>query len=204
MSNLQLSENVNYLPPDKFKEILDYVSNNIKNKKLDNIDIQMIFRIAYYGGLRINEVLKLRKKDFDFTRLTIALGDTKTKDNDFTSFPENFAPMLKDYLEIERKGIGKEDLLFYISRQTAYIWIMDIGKALNITAWTTPQKQSHEKTKTHLFRKSIGKDMHYAGAPDSVVMTMLRHNNLETTTKYLRLNRKDVQRWTSEHQKEII
>ena len=198
MSN-QLSENVNYLPREKYDEILNYVKNKLTTRKLDSTDIQMIFKISYHGGLRINECLKLCKNNFDFSRNLITLGHTKTHENDFATFPNSFSNELKQYLEVERAVLSKTDLLFPVSRQTIYIWLMDIGKALNIAAWTTTQKESHEKTKTHIFRKSIGKDMHYKGAPDNVVMTKLRHTNLETTTKYLRLNNKDVQRWENEN-----
>ena len=199
MTNLQLSENVNYLPPEKFKEILDYVRQNIKTKKLDKIDIEMIFKIAYHAGLRINEVLKLKKKDFDFSRFEIYLGKTKTKYNDVASFPKSFSVELQDYLLNERSSIGREDLLFYVSRQTAYKWIMEIGKALNITAWITPQSQSGEKTKTHIFRKTIGKDMLYKKAPLNIVMNKMRHSDIGTTSKYLKLNLADVKTWENEN-----
>ena len=199
MTNLQLSENVNYLPPEKFQEILRYVADNIKTKKLDNIDIQFIFKIAYYGGLRVNEVLKLRKKDFDFSRLEINLGKTKTESHGVASFPKSFSVELQDYLLTERHGIGRDDLLFYVSRQTAYKWIMEIGKALSITAWTTPQSESGEKTKTHIFRKSVGKDMLYKEAPLNVVMNKLRHTDLKTTSDYLKLNLADVKKWENDN-----
>lgn len=199
MNDLQLSENVNYLPPEKFQEILKYVADNIKTKKLDNIDIQFIFKIAYFAGLRVNEVLKLRKKDFDFSRLEINLGKTKTESHGVASFPKSFSVELQDYLLTERSGIGRDDLLFYVSRQTAYKWIMEIGKALSITAWTTPQSESGEKTKTHIFRKSVGKDMLYKEAPLNVVMNKLRHTDLKTTSDYLKLNLADVKKWENDN-----
>ena len=72
---------------------------------------------------------------------------------------------------------------------------MEIGKALDITAWTTTQKESGEKTKTHIFRKSIGKDMLYKKAPLNIIMNKLRHTNLATTSQYLKLNLADTQAW---------
>ena len=199
MPNLQLSENVNYLPQEKFNEILEYVKTNIKIYKLDNIDIQMIFKIAYHAGLRVNEVLKLTKGSFDFNLLQINLGKTKTKTQDKASFPQSFAEELKNYLDLERNLLSKTDLLFPISRQTPYKWIMKIGKDLDIAAWTTTQKESGEKTKTHIFRKSIGKDMLYKKAPLNIIMNKLRHTNLATTSQYLKLNLADVQSWENEN-----
>ena len=195
----QLKENVNYLPNEKFDLILLYVTNNLKSKKLKSIDIQMIFKIAYHAGLRINEVLKLSKSSFDFNLLQINLGKTKTKTHDLATFPNSFSLELQDYLFNDRSLILKYDLLFPISRQTVYTWIMQIGLALQIPAWTTPQTESGEKTKTHLFRKSIAKNMLYKKAPLNVIMNKLRHTNLATTSDYLKLNLSDVQTWENEN-----
>ena len=195
----QLKENVNYLPNEKFDLILLYVTNNLKSKKLKSIDIQMIFKIAYHAGLRINEVLKLSKSSFNFDLLQINLGKTKTKTHDLATFPNSFSLELQDYLFNDRSLILKSDLLFPISRQTVYTWIMQIGLALQIPAWTTPQTESGEKTKTHLFRKSIAKNMLYKKAPLNVIMNKLRHTNLATTSQYLKLNLSDVQTWENEN-----
>jgi len=199
MPDLQLSENVNYLPHEKYNEILDYVKEHLTTRKLDSIDIQMIFKISYHAGLRINEVLKLSKSSFDFNLLQINLGKTKTKSHDKASFPNSFSFELQEYFAGERSNLSKTDLLFPISRQTIYFWLMEIGKALQITAWTTPQKESGEKTKTHIFRKSIGKDMLYKKAPLNIIMNKLRHTNLATTSQYLKLNLSDVQSWENQN-----
>ena len=199
MTNLQLSENVNYLPYEKYLEIMDYVEHNLTTRKLDSIDIQMIFKISYHAGLRINEVLKLSKSSFDFNLFQINLGKTKTHSHDKASFPQSFSEELQTYLNTERNNLSKTDLLFPISRQTIYVWLMEIGKALKITAWTTTQKESGEKTKTHIFRKSIGKDMLYKKAPLNIIMNKLRHTNLATTSQYLKLNLSDVQSWENEN-----
>ena len=190
---------MNYLPNEKFDLILLYVTNNLKSKKLKSIDIQMIFKIAYHAGLRINEVLKLSKSSFNFDLLQINLGKTKTKTHDLATFPNSFSLELQDYLFNDRSLILKSDLLFPISRQTVYTWIMQIGLALQIPAWTTPQTESGEKTKTHLFRKSIAKNMLYKKAPLNVIMNKLRHTNLATTSDYLKLNLSDVQTWENEN-----
>ena len=195
--NLQLSDNVNYMTPDKFKEVLKECKN-LHVRKLDNIDIQFIFKIAYYAGLRINEVLKLSKSSFDFNLLQIKLGQTKTKKHDIASFPEKFSDELKEYIAT-RKNLSPNEFLFPVSRQTAYTWIMHLGVKLDVPSWVTPQNESGEKTKTHIFRKSIGKDMIKKGAPLNVIMNKLRHNNLATTSEYLKLNLADVQTWENEN-----
>ncbi len=196
--NLQLSDNVNYISPEMFQEILAYTKKNLGSRKLHYTDIQMIFKIAYYSGLRVNEVLKLRRKDFNFNLLEINLGQTKTEQRGIASIPSVFKEELKSYL-FEFKILTDNELLFPITRQTAYEWIMQIGRDLKINAWTTPQTESKEKTKTHIFRKSIGKDMLYKGASLNIIQRKLRHNNINTTSEYLKLKLNDVKNWENEN-----
>lgn len=204
MTNLQSSDNVNYMTPEKMVQVFDYVLQGKLNPKegrkkwrklkLNYDDIVMIFKIAYHAGLRVNEVLKLKKSDFNFELLEIILGKTKTEQRGLASIPNSFADELKKYLNQREDG-----LLFPISRQTAYQWIMQIGKDLNISAWTTPQSETREKTKTHLFRKSVGKDMLYKKAPLNIIQRKLRHNNINTTSEYLKIKLNDVKNWENEN-----
>lgn len=190
------NDNVNYISPDMFQAILNYVRDNMQGRrKLHYADIQMIFKISYHSGLRVNETLKLKKKDFNFNLLEINLGKTKTEERGRASIPQSFAKELKKYLDMKT-----EDLLFPITRQTAYVWLMEIGAALNISALTTPQTETREKTKLHVFRKSIAKQMLYKGASLNIIQRKLRHSNISTTSEYLKLKLNDVKNWENENQ----
>lgn len=195
MTNLQSSDNVNYLSPEKFNEIREYIKTKLPCRKLKPEDVIMIFEIAYAAGLRVNEVLKLKPKDFDFNLLEINLGKTKTEQRGLASFSEKFGHILKDYFEDK----NPHSLLFPISRQTAYQWLMQIGKDCKVSALITPQSETREKTKTHLFRKSVGKDMLYKKAPLNIIQRKLRHNNINTTSEYLKIKLNDVKNWEKDN-----
>jgi len=194
MTKLQLEDNTNYISPEMFQSIIDYC-HKLPLYTCLPLDVQMIFKIAYHGGLRVNEVLNLRKKNIHFDVLEIELGKTKTEERGLASIPPGFVDELKEYL----KGKDDVELLFPVSRQTAYKWLMKIGEALNIAALTTPQTETHEKTKTHIFRKSIGKDMLYKKAPLNIIQRKLRHNNINTTSEYLKIKLNDVKNWESDN-----
>jgi len=89
----------------------------------------------------------------------------------------------------------KKGKVWNITRQTVYTWLKKWGFELSIPSLITPQSETHEKTVSHIFRKSKGKDMLYANAPLNIVMTKLRHNNLQTTTQYLKVKLDDVKTW---------
>jgi len=183
----------NYMPPDEFAKLEKHILGQCRFRGLKPYDVVMLFKLCYECGLRINEALRLEVKDFDFDLLEIDLGTTKTHENDSCSIPPQFAKSLKLYIDT------KQDRIWSLSRQAVYQWLKKWGKELIIPSLTTPQTETHEKTVSHIFRKSKGKDMLYADAPLNVVMTKLRHNDLQTTTKYLKLKLADVKAWEAQH-----
>ena len=87
---------------------------------------------------------------------------------------------------------SKKGRLFDTNRFTVHYWLKILGQKLKIAALTTPQSETGEKTKCHIFRKSIGKDYIAQKVPLNVIMSKLRHKDLGTTTQYLKLNLEDV------------
>ncbi len=179
----------NYMPPAEFKKLEDYIIGHVKVRGFKPHDIVMLFKLCYECGLRINEALKLEVNDFDFDLKEIDLGITKTHENDSCTIPPEFIEELKKYID------AKQDKIWPLSRQAVYQWLKKWGKELDIPSLTTPQTKTHEKTVSHIFRKSKGKDMLYADAPLNVIMNKLRHNDLATTTTYLKLKLEDVKVW---------
>ena len=147
----------------------------------------------------MNESVRLKKEDFDLLSNEVFLGKTKKKKNDFAPIPDPFVSELKQYLSMKKEGRLFPNLTAKTVRDT---WVKKLGKRLEIPAWITPQSETGEKTKTHIFRKSIGKDMLYGThgrkAPLNVVQKQLRHSSLNTTSKYLQVNIEDVKDWWGE------
>ena len=179
--------------------IIAYVPE-LNLRKWDPLQIVMLFKISYWLGLRMIEARKLQVDNFDFDRREVYLGKTKTKKNDSRTIPVPFIPELKEYLR------NREGYLFdpIPHRKTIEMWANKIGHAIDIEAWITPQKITGEKTKGHIFRKSIGKDMLYGThkggkkAPITVISNQLGHSNPLTTTKYLRASQEVVKDYWEE------
>jgi len=182
-----------YMPPEQFAQVLATIPS-LHTRKWKAIDVQILFKIYYWCALRGSEAIKLSVEDFDLSINKVYLGKTKTQENDYAAIPPNFVPELAEYLT------GKTGPLFPgLNYQIVEVWTRRLGKMLNILAWVTPQSVSHEKTKTHIFRKSIGKDMLYgtyrSKAPISVISKALRHrgkNPIAMTTQYLKVDTEEV------------
>lgn len=187
----------NYMP---YSQLQNVVSNlGILNlRSYNEKDVEMLFKICYWVGLRINEACKLKVSDFDLEQRQVYLGKTKTKKHDVRVIPDPFIPELDLYLSVKKFGY-----LCPANRKTVDVWIRKLGKALGIPAWITPQSKTGEKTKCHIFRKSIGKDMVFGTygkkAPINVVSKQLGHTNIQMTEKYLKLDNEAAKDWWEEN-----
>jgi integrase len=166
---------------EQFNQILAYIPQ-LKIRKWEDSDIEWLFRICRKLALRMGEAVKLAKEDFDFERREVDLHQTKTKKNDSAVIPKDFVLDLDGYLWT--KDVGP--LFPGLTVETVRPWLLKLGKALDIKAFTTPQSESGEKTKCHIFRKSRGKDLLYDGTPLNIIQGIYRHNSLDTTSKYLK------------------
>jgi len=184
----------NYIDPQQFDEIITAIPF-LQIRKWNNIDVEYLFKISYWCGLRMKEACKLKKEDFDLYGNEVYLGLTKKKKNQYAPIPLPFLPELKSYLATKQNG----QLLPNCNPQIVRIWVRRLGKKLDVAAWTTPQEITGEKTLTHIFRKSIAKSMLYGvygkKAPLNVVQKQLRHSSLGTTSKYLQVGIEDVKDW---------
>ena len=184
----------NYIDPKQFDEIVQAIPA-LQIRKWKNRDVEYLFKIAYWCGLRMKEACNLKKEDFDLISNEVYLGLTKKKKNQYAPIPLPFVPELQQYLQTKPNG----QLLKDCNPQIVRVWVRRLGKILDVAAWTTPQEVTGEKTLTHIFRKSIGKSMLYGvygkKAPLNVVQKQLRHSSLTTTSKYLQVGIEDVKDW---------
>ena len=160
-----------------FKVILNHIPK-LKIRKWTDYDVQFLFKILYECALRPIEGIRLQKENFNIQDRIIYLGKTKTKKGDKVVIPQKFLAELKFYIEQKEDGP-----LFPGLNYAAFIkWIIRLGKDLEIKAWTTPQSETGEKTKGHIFRKSKGKDL----------LKEIGLNELDIISKHLRHSKPSI------------
>ena len=149
-----MQDKVNYISPETMEVILNYIPSLMIRKWKDN-DIQMLFKILYFCALRPSEGIFLKKESFNLEDREIYLGQTKTKKNDVAHIPNIFIDELRTWLIFKEDGRLFDGLKY----NTAWRWLDRMGRDLDIKAWQVNESESNEKTKLHIFRKSVGKDM---------------------------------------------
>ena len=182
-----MSENkstINYINEVDFHRIIAAIPQLKIRKWMDN-DVEMLFKILYWSALRPMEGIKLSKEDIDLANQILYLGKTKMKSHDKAKISKIFIPELTEWLKEKQPGRLFPGLSYHVF----YAWIIRLGKLLEIQAWQIPEYRSGEKTKGHIFRKSVGKDMLQGkfgedAAQITIISKLLRHSTPTMTMNY--------------------
>ncbi len=70
---------------------------------------QIVAKLLYGSGLRLNEALQLRVKDLDFAQQQIIVRDAKGMESRVTMLPQNVVEQLKEHLQ-QVKRTHQQDL----------------------------------------------------------------------------------------------
>lgn len=149
---------------------------------------QLIAKLLYGSGLRLNECLRLRVKDFDFEYKTITVRDGKGAKDRITILPKSLVSPLQNHLErmklnytedIEKnfKGVSMPGALDkkYPNASKEWLWYYIFPSQ----RWSTDPR-SGQKLRHHLhpssIQKSIRKTAKQAGVQKRVTPHTFRHS----------------------------
>jgi integrase/recombinase XerD len=153
----------------------------------------VLFLIAVCHGLRVTEVINLRRRDFNLTGENIYLTVNRLKGSEKTTQRLNLSAealfnersVVREYIE----DLGRDDLLFptadgdLMTRQTVSRLIEKFGALADI-----PQ----HKRFIHVLKHTTGTSMRLAGFDLRVIQSALGHKNLASTAAYLRVSSEEV------------
>ena len=189
----------NYMSRDDFDKVIAAIPK-LGIRKWNDKDVEMLFKILYWSGLRFQEGINLKIEAIDINRKELNLGKTKTEKQGVAVIPDVFLDELLTYV----LTLDRQDGPLYpgLTYDTAKRWLWKLGKICDIPAWNIRQSESGEKTLSHIFRKSIGKDMlmgtHGKKADIAIIAKQLRHKNTKVTENYLKSSNEAVKEyWAS-------
>ena len=205
----------NYLSPEDFKKMVDAIPlvTELNKSKLHTFQskrvppsflLQLALWVQYCHGLRISEVLQLRKDDFNFERNILTLEKTKTgfkkkdgvkvRKKQFTSIPPDFPPECK--LSISRHD--SNSLLFPLTRQLMWSYVKKASKLAGVELGEQQDERYINGGWTHLIRKSRAKMMIEKGAKEVMVKVKLRHT-FSVTERYTKPDINALIKWETEN-----
>jgi len=165
-----------YFTADEVCRIFDQI-NNIKHLAM--------FKAAFYGCLRAGELCNLELEDLDLDRLALKVRDGKGGKTAMVYLSEDAAETLRSYLAIRPEiAIDRHNPLFFtdfgswFDRRDIYRLVIYYKRRAGITKKGGPHV---------LFRHTPASLMVQNGCDLLTIQHVLRHNDINTSMRYLHL-----------------
>jgi len=166
------------LPKVLSTEEIEKIINYIKNPKH-----KLMVSLMYATGIRVSELINLKKEDINPERKAILIEQGKGKKDRITLFPNKLNSDLLNYL---CKTKFSSDLLFE-GRNRKYS-IKSIQKILEKAS-----KIINKKVTPHMLRHSFATHLLESGTDIRYIQQLLGHSRLETTQIYTHIAKSNLE-----------
>lgn len=158
----------------------------------NDIREKLLIAFMWRCGLRISEVISLKKRDihFDTGRIHVLHGGKDDKPKMGNMGVVSIPPLFLEYLKNVLHSLNDDDFIFpsryrkqgYITRQRAWQIFRNVLKRSGLV-YDKDGQPIHPHTLRHSFGVWLAKN----GAKLDLIREQLRHKSLSTTTIYLRV-----------------
>jgi integrase/recombinase XerD len=168
------------LPKLLNEEELERLFNSLNNKKHK----AMLFT-AYSAGLRVSEIVHLKIKDIDSTRMQIFIERAKGKKDRYV----NLSPVLLDILRVYVKEY-KPKLFLFESEATGQAYPPRTVQQIFSNA--KQKARIKKEVGIHSLRHSFATHLLDKGTDIRYIKDLLGHFNIKTTERYLHVSKKQL------------
>lgn len=177
-----------YLPKFVAQEDMNRVLDSLKTDTFIEIRNKAICELMYATGIRVCELVSLKRDNVSFVNQTIKVNGKGAKER-IIPFSEKCSKWLLLYLEkvktLEKKG--NNSYLFItknnkqVTRQEIYILIKEVF-----------EEQGIKNVTPHTLRHSFASNLLSQGCPLMIVKTILGHEDIKTTQIYTHVENKKI------------
>ena len=163
------------LSVDEVRKLIDSI-NNVKHK--------LIVKLMYGCGLRVGEVVGLRKSDFLFDENLIHIKMAKGRKDRMVKIPESLHQELLIFSEL-----NPNDRVFFVSGRGGKLTTSTIQAIVkNASAKAGIEKNVHPHTLRHSFATHLLEN----GTDIRIIQKLLGHSDIKTTQIYLRISNQSI------------
>ncbi|MEX2017517.1 MAG: site-specific tyrosine recombinase/integron integrase [Candidatus Pacearchaeota archaeon] len=162
------------LSKQEIKAMIDYTSN-IKHK--------LIIKMLYGCGLRVSEIVSLKKDDINFKESLIKINLAKGRKDRFVKIPESLKEDLLNYY-----SLNNDEILFPSNRggklttATIQAVVENAAKKAGISKEVYP----------HLLRHSFATHLLENGTDLRIIQKILGHSDIKTTQIYTQISQASI------------
>ena len=162
------------LTPEEIRSMINS-TNNIKHK--------LIIKFLYGCGLRVSELISLRKEDFNFNENLLKIKLAKGRKDRFVKIPASLKEEISKYIDITNS-----DFVFESARggklttKTIQLIIKNATKKAEIKKRVYP----------HLLRHSFATHLLEQGTDLRIIQKLLGHSSIKTTQIYTQVTQQSI------------
>ncbi len=156
-----------YITRKELDEIIKYLPLMFSD---DYSKRELVIKILFYTGLRLSELINLKRSDIDLNDRLITVRNTKGKCDRRIRFSQSLVKEIQSYFNVE----SERENAFNVTASYICYTVRRIDKELGF------KKHIHVHSLRHAFAKHCLK----IGVRESMLQQMLGHKDLETTMIY--------------------
>ncbi len=181
-----LNQNIKIPHPKRNKPVPEILTQEEIKRLIEvtqNIKHRLIIKLLYGCGLRVSELINLRKDDFNFDEDLIHIRLSKGRKDRFVKIPHTIKDELYSYAKISH------DKIFFISAQGGKLTTATIRKIVrNATKKSGIKKNVHPHTLRHSFATHLLEQ----GTDLRIIQKLLGHSDIKTTQIYLSVSQQSI------------
>lgn len=181
-----LKQNINFVKPKKNKT-LPNILNIEEIKKLieatQNPKHKLIIKLLYGTGLRVSEIINLKKEDINFGEGLIKVNLGKGKKDRFVKLPETILEELTNFSKIgDSKYLFESQKGGKLTAKTIQLILSNNAKKAGIKKRVYP----------HLLRHSFATHLLEQGTDLRIIQKLLGHSSIKTTQIYTQISQASI------------
>ncbi len=181
-----LNKPINIPKPKRNKKIPEILTKDEIKKMINitsNIKHKLILKLLYGCGLRVSEVVNLKKEDLNFDEGLVHINLSKGKRDRFVKIPESLAEELESYYKL-----NYEEILFP-SNRGGKLTKKTIAKIVENAA---KKAKINKRVYPHLLRHSFATHLLEQGTDLRIIQKLLGHSDIKTTQIYTQISQASI------------
>lgn len=178
MQKIQGPKNEKRLPVfAKESDLASEKLNGVFISTFEGIRDELMFELFYQTGIRLNELIELKEKDFNYNQIKV-LG--KRNKERIIPISQTLSNKFQSYLNLKHKEIGETSHLFVLPNGNKLYSVLVYRKINYYLGLTT----SLDKKSPHVLRHTFATHMLNNGSGLETLKDLLGHANLSATQIY--------------------